>query len=131
MKKLIVSTALLLALSGGAQAQGLVNGAARGADEGGAAAGPPGAVVGGAVGAVGGILGVDERPRFRTYVEEEHVPSYAYPGSVRVGVILPPQGVTYYDVPPEYGVTEYRYTVVNDEPVLVNPRTGEVVEVVD
>lgn len=135
MKKLIVSTALLLALSGGVQAQGPVRGAARGADEGGAAAGPVGAVVGGAVGAatgtVGGILGVDERPRFRTYVEEEHVPSYAYPGDLQVGVVLPPEGVTYYDLPPEYGVTEYRYTVVNDEPVLVNPRTRAVVEVID
>jgi len=28
-------------------------------------------------------------------------------------------GVTYYEVPKEYGVTKYRYTVVNDRPVLV------------
>jgi hypothetical protein len=29
--------------------------------------------------------------------------------------------VTYYEVPQEYAVREYRYTVVNDRPVLVDP----------
>lgn len=50
---------------------------------------------------------------------------------MRVGTILPADGVTYYEVPAEYGVTEYRYTVVNDHPVLVEPRTRRVVEVID
>jgi hypothetical protein len=44
---------------------------------------------------------------------------------------LPEAGVTYYDVPQEYGVREYRYTVVNDRPVLVDPRTRRIVEVVE
>jgi len=35
------------------------------------------------------------------------------------------------DVPPEYGAREYRYTVVNDRPVLVDPRTRRIVEVVE
>jgi Protein of unknown function (DUF1236) len=39
--------------------------------------------------------------------------------------------MTYYDVPQEYGVREYRYTVVNDRPVLVDPRTRRIVEVVE
>jgi len=38
---------------------------------------------------------------------------------VRVGAVLPEDGVTYYDVPPEYGVHDYRYTVVNGRTVLV------------
>ncbi len=118
-----------------AQAQGVVGGAARGVEEGGRAAGPPGAIVGGAVGAVtggvAGLLGVDQRPRFREYVVREHVPSYRRGGRVAIGATLPVEGVTYYDVPTEYGVTGYRYTVINDRPVLVEPRTHRIVEVIE
>jgi hypothetical protein len=118
-----------------AQAQGTFRGAREGAEQGGSAAGPLGAVVGGAVGAatgtVGGILGVDDRPRFREYVEHERRPSYRYSGDVRVGAVLPSRGVTYYDVPARYKVKKYRYTVVNDRTVLVDPRTHRVVEVIE
>jgi len=135
--KLFVSmTALaLVALPFTAQAQGTVRGAQEGAEAGGRAAGPLGAVVGGTVGAatgtVGGILGVEDRPRFREYVVREHIPSYRYEHELRVGAILPEQGVTYYEVPAEYRVTGYRYTFVNDHPVLVEPRTRRVVEIID
>src|ERR1700758_5041570 len=87
-----------LALPMAARAQGTVRGAQEGADRGNRDAGPIGAVVGGAVGAVtgtvGGILGIDDRPRFREYVVHERVPSYRY-GDLRVGAVLPPDGVTY------------------------------------
>jgi hypothetical protein len=99
------------------------------------AAGPVGAIVGGTVGGVvggvAGVLGVDQRPRFHRYVVEERRPSYRYEGDVRVGAVLPEAGITYYEVPPEYGVHEYRYTVVNDRPVLVDPRTRRIVEIVE
>ena len=116
-------------------AQGLVGGAERGADEGAAAAGPVGAIVGGAVGAatgtVGGILGVNDRPRFRTYVEREHVRSYDYDEPLRAGAVLP-ESYTYYDVPEDYHVRSgYRYTVVNRHPVLVDPTTRRVIEVIE
>jgi hypothetical protein len=118
-----------------ASAQGVERGADRGAREGERAAGPVGAIVGGTVGGVvggvAGILGVDARPRFRHYVVEEHRPSYRYDGDVRVGSVLPEAGVTYYEVPPEYGVRDYRYTVINDRPVLVEPRTRRIVEVIE
>lgn len=135
--KLRVSmTALaLVVLPFAAQAQGTVRGAQEGAEAGGRAAGPLGAVVGGAVGAatgtVGGILGVEDRPRFREYVVRERIPSYRYEQELRVGAILPEQGVTYYEVPAEYHVRGYRYTYVNDHPVLVEPRTRRVVEIID
>jgi hypothetical protein len=125
----------VLALPVAAQAQGTVRGAQEGAAQGGHDAGPVGAVVGGAVGAaagtVGGILGVDDRPRFREYVVHQRVPSYRYDEDLRVGAVLPERGVTYYDVPPEYHVRGYRYTYVNDHPVLVDPHTRRVVEVID
>ncbi|TGD96184.1 DUF1236 domain-containing protein [Methylobacterium nonmethylotrophicum] len=129
-------TAALLGLPLAAQAQGTIRGAQEGAETGAAAAGPVGAVVGGAVGAatgtVGGILGVDDRPRFRSYVRERGVRSYTYDGRLAVGATLPEDGVTYYDVPSEYQVRPgYRYTVVNERPVLVEPRTRRIVEVID
>ncbi len=120
---------------GAASAQGVPGGAAQGAREGERAAGPVGAVVGGVVGGVtggvAGILGVDQRPRFHSYVVEQRRPSYTYGEDVRVGAVLPDSGVTYYDVPPEYGAREYRYTVVNGRTVLVEPRTHRIVEIVE
>ena len=66
-------------ISTSAYAEGTLQGAAQGAEEGGRAAGPLGAIVGGAVGAatgtVEGVLGVDDRPRFREYVIRERRPS--------------------------------------------------------
>jgi len=135
--KFLVPMAVLatLALPVAALAQGTVRGAEEGAAEGGAAAGPLGAIVGGTIGAatgtVGGILGVDDRPRFREYVVRERRPSYVYREDVRVGAVLPEAGVTYYEVPAEYHAPGYRYTVVNNRAVLVDPRSHRIVEVID
>src|SRR5450759_323531 len=131
----IAAVVAAVALPVVAQAQGVPGGVERGSRDGERAAGPVGAVVGGViggvVGGVAGILGVDQRPRFRSYVVEQHRPSYRYQGDIRVGAELPEAGVTYYEVPQEYGVREYRYTVINDQPVLVDPRTHRIVQVVE
>ena len=135
-KKFGIAVAVaLFAAPAMAHAQGTVRGAADGADVGDRAAGPVGAVVGGAVGAatgtVGGILGLEDRPRFRTYVETEHVRSYDYAQPLRAGAVLP-EDYTYYPVPERYHVAPtYRYTVVNRRPVIVEPRTRRVIEVVE
>ena len=96
--------------------------------QGGAAAGATTGAVGGAI--VGGIAD-EQRPGFRNYVVERRVPSYHYTEQVRVGARLPSSGVTYYEVPPQYGVKEYRYTVVNERPVLVDPRSHTIVQVIE
>jgi len=131
----IAALAAAMALPVAAQAQGVPGGVERGSRDGDRAAGPVGAVVGGViggvVGGVAGVLGVDERPRFHSYVVEQHRPSYQYREDVRVGAVLPEEGVTYYDVPPEYGAREYRYTVVNGRTVLVEPRSRRIVEIVE
>jgi hypothetical protein len=138
MKVRMLGTAAIVAalmLPVAAQAQGVVGGAAEGVREGERAAGPVGAVVGGTIGGVvggiNGVLGIDQRPRFRTYVVEQRRPSYVYREPVRVGTVLPESGVTYYEIPAEYGVRNYRYTVVNDRTVLVDPSTRQVVEIVE
>jgi hypothetical protein len=137
MKRIIATLIVAaLALPVGAQAQGIIGGAQRGADEGAAAAGPIGGVVGGvlggAAGGVAGLLGIEERPRFQQYVVRQNVPSYTYQEEVQVGGVLPSSGVTYYEVPAEYGrVRNYRYTRVNNRIVLVDPGTNRIVEVIE
>lgn len=110
---------------------GAAAGAATGAVGGAVVGGPAGAVVGGVGGAVvGGIIG-DNTPRFKTYVTEQRVPSYTYKEEVRVGAVLPERGVTYREVPAEYGVKGYRYTVVNNRTVLVEPKTHKIIQVIE
>ena len=76
-------------------------------------------------------IAVDQRPAFREYIVRERVPTYTVPDRVIVGGVLPETGVTYYDVPQTYGVTPYRYTVVNGQTVLVEPRSRRIVQVVE
>jgi hypothetical protein len=76
-------------------------------------------------------IAVDQRPAFREYIVRERVPNYAIPDRVVVGGVLPEVGVTYYDVPQTFGVTPYRYTVVNGRTVLIEPRTRRIVQVVE
>jgi hypothetical protein len=93
--------------------------------------GPVGAAVGAVGGAIVGGIAEASQPRFQQYVVQQRVPSYTYREEVRVGAVLPEQGVRYYEVPDEFGATDYRYTVVNDRVVLVEPRTRRVVQIVD
>jgi Protein of unknown function (DUF1236) len=74
---------------------------------------------------------LEQRPAFREYVVRERVPTYTVPERVIVGATLPDIGVTYYDVPQSFGPTPYRYTVVNGETVLVEPRSRRIVQVID
>jgi hypothetical protein len=73
----------------------------------------------------------DMRPAFRQYVVRERIPEFTISERVVVGGVLPETGVTYYDVPQTYGITPYRYTVVNGSTVLVEPRSRRIVQVVD
>jgi hypothetical protein len=76
-------------------------------------------------------IAIERRPAFREYIVRERVPNYSIPEEVIVGGVLPETGVTYYDVPQTFGVTPYRYTVVNGQTVLVEPRTRRIVQVVE
>lgn len=126
--------------------QDTVEGTQNGFNRGNAAAGPVGGIIGGALGAgvgaatgavgtasgiVGSVFGVpDDRPRFRDYAVAR--PSSAYDGDVRVGSILPRRGIALYAVPRDYHVSpRYRYAVVNDRAVIVDPRSRRVVDVID
>jgi hypothetical protein len=133
-KKILLAGAVLAVLApAGAFAQssgGAAAGAATGAVGGAIVGGPVGAAVGGVTGAIVGGLAGEQQPRFRQYVVQQNVPSYRYQEEVRVGAVLPSSGVEYYEVPAEYGVKNYRYTVVNETPVLVDPGTRRIVQIV-
>ena len=91
---------------------------------------PAAAQYSGTVGTSGPVVGIiaDEQiPVFRRYVVQERVPSYAIPDRVVVGSTLPEAGV----VPERYGATTFRYTVVNDRTVLVDPRSRRIMQVLD
>lgn len=135
MKKIILAASIAMlplaalaqnpegARGGAAAATGAVGGAIVG--------GPVGAVVGGVGGAVVGGIAGDATPRFKTYVQAHEVPSYRYREDVRVGAVLPDSGVTYREVPAEFGTKGYRYTVVNDRTVIVEPKTRKIIQVIE
>jgi uncharacterized protein YcfJ len=132
--KLPIAAALvaILTLPIAAHAQGgAAAGATTGAVTGAVVGGPVGAAVGAGAGAIVGGIADDSLPRFHTTSVTAKVPSYRYENEVRVGADLPSSGVTYDEVPREYGVTKYRYTVVNDRTVLVDPSTHRIVQVIE
>jgi hypothetical protein len=77
-----------------------------------------------------GSVVITDTPRFREYVLAQRVPSYTYPGEVVVGAELPPAGVTFYEVPREFGMTQLRYALVNNRMVLVDPVTHRIVQII-
>jgi len=137
MMKQIASIAAVLTIVGlpltaHAQGSGAAPGAVGGAAAGAAVGGPVGAAVGGVTGAiVGGALTADESTKVKQYVVREKRPSVRVTEKVAVGEELP-SNVEVYSVPADTGVrTEYRYTVVNDRTVLVDPKTHRIVQVIE
>jgi Protein of unknown function (DUF1236) len=126
-KRLAISlvTVSLLA-SGSAFAQSTTaTGAANGAAAGGEVGGPVGAMVGGTVGAaVGAGL---EIPNAVFGAVPRGEPSVTVRERVVVGEPLP-ETVVLRPVPSH---TEYRYGVVNDRRVIVEPRTRKVIKIID
>jgi len=132
-KRIVLAGAILASLAPAAawaQSGGAAAGAATGAVGGAVVGGPVGAAVGGVTGAIVGGIADQRQPEFRQYVTTQNVPSYTYQEEVRVGAVLPETGVTLYEVPAEYQVKGYRYTVVNNTPVLVEPSTRKIVQVI-
>ena len=103
-----------------------VEGAANGARAGGEVGGPIGAFVGGTVGAAIGA-GLEIPNAVITSIEEEHAPSVVVHERVIVGEPLPPQ----VELRPVPRYHDYRYAVVNDRRVIVEPRTRRVVKIID
>ena len=108
-------------------------GTGSGAEGGGQAAGPsrpaPGATSNGGP----RLLGADQRVQFRKYAMRKHrATPYSFREPVAAGTILPPVGIEFYEIPPKFKVSaEYRYAVVNNLVLLVDPVTHQIVEVIE
>jgi uncharacterized protein DUF1236 len=129
MKNRLAVSLLALAMlaPGAALAQSTTAaGAANGARTGGEAAGPVGEVVGGTVGAALGAV-VEIPNAVIMSIQGERAPSVTVRERVVVGAPLPPS-VELRTVPSH---TEYRYAVVNDQRVIVEPRTRKVLKIID
>jgi hypothetical protein len=110
-----------------ALAQGTTaRGAAEGSATGGAVGGPLGAAVGGTVGAAVGaaaeipnavIMSVQGAPRSSIRIRERVVIGEPLPRTVELRRV------------PRY--SEYRYAVVNDQRVIVDPRTRRVIRIIE
>ena len=115
-----------LLTSGAAFAQSTTaQGAADGARAGGQVAGPVGEIVGGTVGAAVGAA--VEIPNAVITSIPRNEPSVMVRERVVVGEPLPPT-VELRTVPSH---TEYRYAVVNDRRVIVEPRTRKIIRIID
>lgn len=74
----------------------------------------------------------EQQTKIKQYVVKEKRTSVTAPTgfTVSVGSTLP-EAVQVYSLPSDVGVTSYRYTVVNDRTVLIDPTTRRVVQVLD
>ncbi|TNM64992.1 DUF1236 domain-containing protein [Aliirhizobium smilacinae] len=131
MRKIIIASTAILAsvFAATANAQNsTVNGAAGGAVTGAIVGGPVGAAVGGVAGAIVGTA-IDPPPReVVTYVQEQPVSA---PVRVQQQVVVGkpiPETVVLTPVPSN---EHYAYAVVNDQRVIVDPRTHTVVQIVE
>ncbi len=116
-----------LLASGAAYAQSTTaTGAANGAAAGGSVAGPVGAAVGGTVGAAVGA-GLEIPNAVITSIQGERVPSVTVRERVVVGERLPAT----VELRPVPNYTQYRYAVVNDRRVIVEPKTRKIIRIID
>jgi Protein of unknown function (DUF1236) len=125
--RLVLLTAAVAALPTLANAQSTTaQGARDGAAAGGQILGAPGAIVGGTVGAAVGAAA--EIPNaFIMSVERANAPSVTVRERIVVGERLPStvQLRTVREYP------NYRYAVVNDQRVIVEPRTRKIIHIVE
>jgi len=127
-KRLSVSLiAMSLLASSAAFAQSTTaTGAANGARTGGEVAGPVGEIVGGTVGAAVGAA-VEIPNAVITSIQGERVPSVTVRERIVVGEPLPAT----VELRPVPSYSEYRYAVVNDRRVIVEPRTRKIIKIID
>ena len=124
--RFLVTLLAATAISSAAFAQGTtLGGAAGGAAVGGVVGGPVGAVVGAGVGATVGMAAEPPAPVV-TYVERERVPSVAVQEKIVIGEPLP--ATVQLHTIPQYET--YRFAVVNNQRVIVDPGTRKVVKIV-
>jgi hypothetical protein len=84
--------------------------------------------------AASGVVTVtpEVRTKVKQYVVKEKRATVAAPSGVTIttGSVLPPS-IELHTFPADVGVTQYRYTVVGDRTVLVDPGSRRIIEVIE
>ena len=75
-------------------------------------------------------LAPDVRTHVRQYVVQHRQPSVTIHDRVAVGTVLPPDA-QFYPFEGVAGVGAYRYAYINDAPVLVDPGSRRIIEVIE
>jgi len=85
----------------------------------------------------GAKLSTEQRTKITTVIKEQHVqPVTSVNFEIRPGVRIPRGGVSFHRLPTEIVTIypqwrDYEYILVNDKIVVVDPRTLEIVDVID
>ena len=72
----------------------------------------------------------EQQSKVKAYVVKQKPASVKVTESVTVGTALP-SSVTLQTLPTDVGVTQYRYAVVNDKTVLVEPSSRKIVQIIE
>ena len=101
-------------------------GGTTGAAVGAVVGGPVGALVGAAIGgSAGAAASLTPAPEVRTYIDANPHDAVVLDGEVVVGAGIP-DSVTLYEIPDQ---KDFKYVIVNGQPVLVNPADRRIVYV--
>ncbi len=108
------------------QAMDTAVGGTTGAAVGAVVGGPVGALVGAAIGgSAGAAASLTPAPEVRTYIDANPHDAVVLDGEVVVGAGIP-ESVTLYEIPDQ---KDFKYVIVNGQPVLVNPADRRIVYV--
>ena len=77
-----------------------------------------------------GHISGDDRVFLKRYTAETRYPSIRAERTYSIGDEVP-GSMTYYEINGRPSMSGYRYAIINDRTVLINPRTRRVVEVID
>jgi hypothetical protein len=75
-------------------------------------------------------MAADKLAYFHDHIKTLRRESQSFPNVVQRGQVIPPQ-FALYDIPPEFGRPDARYTVLNDHVVVVNPTSRRIIQVID
>lgn len=72
----------------------------------------------------------EQSGKIKSYFMKEKPKSVKVQESVTVGATLP-AAVELHAFPSDVGVTQYRYTMINDRAVLVEPSTRKIIQIIE
>lgn len=75
-------------------------------------------------------LSTDQVEKFRESLKSEKRPSARAKLDVKVGSVVPKE-VEFYAVGPQWNMSGYKYALINDKTVIVDPKSRKIIQVLD